>query len=139
MASSTSGDSEGQGMLECCSPWGCKESDTTERLNNSNILTDTRSPVNVYGQRLEPGNKYGQAGVVSSMSACQATQTIISKTDWLHPSWGFIYFQQVCAYKNIALQPKRLFQSQRDSTGIGQNPGVMFLSFFVVRSVNSKP
>ena len=24
--------------LECCSPWGCNESDTTERLNNNNIL-----------------------------------------------------------------------------------------------------
>ena len=23
----------GQGILACCSPWGCKESDTTERLN----------------------------------------------------------------------------------------------------------
>ena len=22
------GDSEGQGSLACCSPWGCKESDT---------------------------------------------------------------------------------------------------------------
>ena len=30
------GDSEGQGSLACCSPWGCKESDTTEQLNNSN-------------------------------------------------------------------------------------------------------
>ena len=30
------GDGEGQGSLACCSPWGCKESDT-ERLNN-NIL-----------------------------------------------------------------------------------------------------
>ena len=27
------GDSEGQGGLACCSPWGRKESDTTERLN----------------------------------------------------------------------------------------------------------
>ena len=26
------GDSEGQGSLACCSPWGCKESDTTEWL-----------------------------------------------------------------------------------------------------------
>ena len=25
----TPGDSEGQGSLACCSPWGCKESDTT--------------------------------------------------------------------------------------------------------------
>ena len=24
---------EGQGSLECCSPWGLKESDTTEQLN----------------------------------------------------------------------------------------------------------
>ena len=28
----TSGDSEGQGSLACCSPWGRKELDTTERL-----------------------------------------------------------------------------------------------------------
>ena len=27
------GDGEGQGGLECCSPWGCKESDKTEQLN----------------------------------------------------------------------------------------------------------
>ena len=25
---------EGQGSLTCCSPWGCKESDMTEQLNN---------------------------------------------------------------------------------------------------------
>ena len=29
------GDSEGQGSLACCSPWGCKELDTTQRLNNN--------------------------------------------------------------------------------------------------------
>ena len=29
------GDSEGQGSLVCCSPWGHKESDPTERLNNN--------------------------------------------------------------------------------------------------------
>ena len=31
-------DSEGQGSLACYSPWGCKESDMTERLNNNNTL-----------------------------------------------------------------------------------------------------
>ena len=31
----TLGDSKGQGSLVCCSPWGCKESDTTEQLNNN--------------------------------------------------------------------------------------------------------
>ena len=33
------GDSEGQGslaaVLQCCSPWGHKEQDTTEQLNNN--------------------------------------------------------------------------------------------------------
>ena len=33
----TLGDGEGQGSLVCCSPWGCKESDTTEGLNNNSI------------------------------------------------------------------------------------------------------
>ena len=28
------GDGEGQGSLVCCSPWGHKESDTTEQTNN---------------------------------------------------------------------------------------------------------
>ena len=29
------GNGEGQGSLACCGPWGCKELDTTERLNNN--------------------------------------------------------------------------------------------------------
>ena len=33
------GDSEGQGSLACCSPWGHKESDTTERLPNNDHPT----------------------------------------------------------------------------------------------------
>ena len=28
---------DGQGGLACCSPWGHKESDTTERLNSNRI------------------------------------------------------------------------------------------------------
>ena len=34
----TLGDSEGQGSLACCSPWGCKELNTTERLTHKNSL-----------------------------------------------------------------------------------------------------
>ena len=30
------GDAEGQGSLACCSPWGCKELDTSYRLNKNN-------------------------------------------------------------------------------------------------------
>ena len=33
----TLGDGEGQGSLECCSPWGFKELDMTEQLNNNDI------------------------------------------------------------------------------------------------------
>ena len=33
----TPGDSEGQGSLKCCSPWGHKELDTTEPLSDNNF------------------------------------------------------------------------------------------------------
>ena len=32
------GDSEGQGRLACCSPWGSKQSDMTYRLNSNKRL-----------------------------------------------------------------------------------------------------
>ena len=34
----TLGDSEEQGSLECCSSWGFKELDMTQRWNNNNLL-----------------------------------------------------------------------------------------------------
>ena len=41
------GDSEGQGSLTCCSPWGCRESDMTEQLkNNSDIANIPRGQIN---------------------------------------------------------------------------------------------
>ena len=45
------GDGDGQGILECCGPWGHKEFDITEWLNNNNkrkqiiIHTPKRSSV----------------------------------------------------------------------------------------------
>ena len=41
--------SEGQRNLECYSPWGCKESDVTQQLNNNNNIL---SPLNVGKGRL---------------------------------------------------------------------------------------
>ena len=35
------GDGEGQGSVACCSPWGCKELDVTEGLNNNITLHKT--------------------------------------------------------------------------------------------------
>ena len=36
----TPGDSERQGSLACCSPWGCKESNATEQLKNKSNNND---------------------------------------------------------------------------------------------------
>ena len=43
----TLGDSEEQGSLACCSPWGHKELDITERLNNNKNL---RKKYMIYNQ-----------------------------------------------------------------------------------------
>ena len=41
------GDSERPGILACCSPWGRKESDMAERLNNKKNL---RKKYMIYNQ-----------------------------------------------------------------------------------------
>ena len=40
----TLGDGEGQGNLACCSPWGRKELDTTEQLNNNSNNNNKDNP-----------------------------------------------------------------------------------------------
>ena len=44
----TPGDGEGPGSLVCCSPWGCKESDMTEILNNNSCYKITCHPKCLY-------------------------------------------------------------------------------------------
>ena len=39
------GDGEGQGSLACCSPWGRKESDTTEQLNQKKNYKQIRKNI----------------------------------------------------------------------------------------------
>ena len=40
---------DGQGGLACCSPWGCKESDTTEWLNwNIQYLLESREILTIF-------------------------------------------------------------------------------------------
>ena len=41
----TLGDSEGQGSLAWNSPWGCKESDMTEQLNNNKNTSKLTNPI----------------------------------------------------------------------------------------------
>ena len=52
------GDGEGQGGLACCSPWGQKESDVTERLKGNNISgcdLERNGGVRIAVQALEHG------------------------------------------------------------------------------------
>ena len=43
---------DGQGGLECCSPWGHKESNTTEQLNWTELDSKKIKPVNPKGNQL---------------------------------------------------------------------------------------
>ena len=47
---------EGQGSLECRSPWGRKELDVTERLNNKRSKADPAVPGKLLGQQMTRGN-----------------------------------------------------------------------------------
>ena len=55
----TPGDGEGQGGLACCSPWGLKESDTTEQLNN-NMFTSGKTKGLVHRKYLNKTEKKGR-------------------------------------------------------------------------------
>ena len=50
----TLGDSEGQGSLACCSPWGHGELDTTEQLNNHHTQRLSRSKLIIVPLRKHP-------------------------------------------------------------------------------------
>ena len=42
-----SGVGDGQGSLACCSPWGCKDLDTTEQLNWTDMFVSDSFPLRV--------------------------------------------------------------------------------------------
>ena len=72
----TQGDSEGQGSLVCCSPWGCKESDmTAAMLNNSKLSYLSPDPIS--SQR---GNE-----APPSASARRTTPLLLPAH---HPAWS---------------------------------------------------
>ena len=54
----------GQGSLVCCSPWGHKESDTTERLNKNNVVFGAQGEL--LGPCLELAQSLGVAGGVTA-------------------------------------------------------------------------
>ena len=82
----TPGDNEGQGSLACCIPWGYKESDTTERVNNSQWLG--LWALTAEGPRSIPG---GRIKIPQAMQLGQAKQ---SKIDIVTLGWLDIYGQK---------------------------------------------
>ena len=56
------GDGKGQGSLACCSPWGCKELDATEGLNNNNNHN--------WGFKKEKKNPHNLIYIVISFMVC---------------------------------------------------------------------
>ena len=55
------GDAEGQGSLTCCRPWGCKEPNTTEWLNNKNQHITNAFKCHTFGDLLSK-NTFKWAG-----------------------------------------------------------------------------
>ena len=77
------GDGEGQGSLACCSPWGGKESDMTERLNNN--TTPLRAPHDVptLGLPSELLSLFCLRGMVGGLLACVPLWTLAADfTPW---------------------------------------------------------
>ena len=70
------GDGEGQGSLTYCSPWGYKESDVTEQLNNNNVFSDI------------PGLQHGLAsGIAHPVKVLFGDQIVAA--GFLHPPQWF--------------------------------------------------
>ena len=88
-----SGRDEGQGSLACCSPWGCNESDTTERLNNKErgFLTLALSiHSGCYNKRTTDWVAYKQQTFISRSSGGWEVQDqgISTSSVWWEPaSW----------------------------------------------------
>ena len=64
------GDSEGQGSLACCSPWGHKESDMTERLKTTKITTPLFLPLSHHRCLWKPTASVIQTGIVGCYTSC---------------------------------------------------------------------
>ena len=65
----TVGDSEGQDSLVCNSPWGCKELETTEQLNNKTCSVNGPI-VNILGRE---GRKVSVTGCSPLLLYCESS------------------------------------------------------------------
>ena len=92
------GDTEGQGMLICCSSWGHKETETTEWLNNKTARTG-QAKLCRPGSRLETQGRANAAAQVWSriLSSSRGLGLFLKAINWLeetHPYFRVIYLIQ---------------------------------------------
>ena len=81
----TPGVGDGQGGLACCSPWGCKESDTTERLNNKQQQQTYKMERRFAGLQAEQLFPHGSPTPRKAFSE--------PKQGWLYLLLGFSFIQ----------------------------------------------
>ena len=83
-----SGSWDGQGSLVCCSPWGCKESDTTEQLNWTEFtesLERLKSQEESGQEPREPGQtrpEWSNSGLKSHLEGMSGL--VLDRTPWPH-------------------------------------------------------
>ena len=79
----TPGHTEGQGRLVCCSPWGCKESDTTEWLNS----TTNRCSLHLYSgpELLRPLEFQGSSVAQLVKNSPAMWETWVQSLGWEDP------------------------------------------------------
>ena len=98
------GNSEGQGSLACCSPWGRKESDMMEQLNNKIKSYSNSHIVSViHSSKIGPQSIYSGLKIHKDpfFSACVYSPSVV------HPklalslhilTWSFWFHDLICAY-----------------------------------------
>ena len=118
----TLGGSEGQGGLACCSPWGHKQSDTTERLNWTELLynivvvlpyIDMNLPrVYMCSASWTPFPPHSPYHPSASSQCTSPEHPVSSNLDWRFVSHVIIYMFQ--CHSPISSHPRPLPQSPKD-------------------------
>ena len=87
---------DGQGGLACCSPWGCKELDTTEWRNWTDELLGSATHVpGIYWLLWHDQGRLWYSGLLVGIWSCRGSPEDVSlccSSGWsyFHPSWVFI-------------------------------------------------
>ena len=107
----TPGDSEGQGSLVCCTPWGCKELGMTERLNRQ---TETlhRELVLCFSQdRSFPCVKRQSQVTRAPVLTFMSLYSLYFMTGMLSPWMFFLFTSGLCSYyhqgDHLDISPQR--------------------------------